>query len=252
MKITFLGTGTSTGVPETGCTCPVCTSRDPRDSRLRTSILVETGNNRILLDCGPDFRQQMSHIPFGKLDAILLSHEHYDHVSGIDDLRPFCQFGDINIYAEANVATAIRTRIPYCFGENLYLGVPRIIMNEIEINTPFRINDTEIIPIRVLHGKLPIAGYRIGNMAYITDVSIIPDEEYAKLKNLELLIMGALRQKQHPSHQSIDEAIEKAERINAKQTYFIHFSHHLGLHQEEEKKLPANIRLSYDQLTITI
>ena len=125
-------------------------------------------------------------------------------------------------------------------------------MNEIEINTPFRINDTEIIPIRVLHGKLPIAGYRIGNMAYITDVSIIPDEEYAKLKNLELLIMGALRQKQHPSHQSIDEAIEKAERINAKQTYFIHFSHHLGLHQEEEKKLPANIRLSYDQLTITI
>lgn len=252
MKITFLGTGTSTGVPETGCTCPVCSSRDPLDSRLRTSVLVETNNNRILLDCGPDFRQQMSHIPFGKLDAILLSHEHYDHVSGIDDLRPFCRFGDINIYAESNVATAIRTRIPYCFGENLYPGVPRIVMNEIDINTPFVINSTEIIPIRVLHGKLPIAGYRIGDMAYLTDVSIIPEEEFTKLKDLKLLIMGALRQEKHPSHQSIDEAIEKAQRINAEQTYFIHFSHHLGLHQEEETKLPSNIHLSYDQLKITI
>ena len=194
----------------------------------------------------------MSHIPFGKLDAILLSHEHYDHVSGIDDLRPFCRFGDINIYAEPNVTTAIRTRIPYCFGESLYPGVPRIIMNEIDINTPFIINNTEIIPIRVLHGKLPIAGYRIGNMAYLTDVSLIPEEEYAKLQNLELLIMGALRWEQHPSHQSLEEAIKNAQRINAEQTYLIHFSHHLGLHQETEKTLPSNIHLSYDLLEITI
>ncbi len=252
MKITFLGTGTSTGVPQTGCTCPVCTSRDPRDSRLRTSVLVETDNNRILLDCGPDFRQQMSHIPFGKLDAILLSHEHYDHVSGIDDLRPFCHFGDINIYAEPNVATAIRTRIPYCFGENLYPGVPRIIMNEIDINTPFTINDIEIIPIRVLHGKLPIAGYRIGNMAYLTDVSLIPEKEYDKLQNLDLLIMGALRWEQHSSHQSIDEAIKKTQRINAEQTYLIHFSHNLGLHIKAETKMPTKIKLSYDNLQISI
>lgn len=252
MKITFLGTGTSTGVPEIGCTCPVCTSTDPRDSRLRTSLLVETKNTRILLDCGPDFRQQMSRVPFAKIDGILLSHEHYDHTSGIDDLRPFCRFGDINIYAEPNVATAIRTRIPYCFGESLYPGVPRIIMNEIDINTPFSINNVEIIPIRVLHGKLPIAGYRIGDMAYLTDMSLIPDSEFAKLHGLKLLIMGALRWELHPSHQSIDEAITNAQRINAEQTYFIHFAHQLGLHNEAKTKLPANTHLSYDQLEITI
>ena len=252
MKITFLGTGTSTGVPETGCTCPVCTSTDPRDNRLRTSVLVETDGNRILLDCGPDFRQQMSHIPFSKLDAILLSHEHYDHVAGIDDLRPFCQFGDINIYAEPNVATAIRTRIPYCFGESLYPGVPRIIMNEININTPFHINGVEITPIRVMHGKLPIAGYRMGRMAYLTDVTLIPEEEYAKLHNLDILIISALRQEPHPSHQSLEEAIKNAQRINAEQTYLIHFSHHIGLHQETEKTLPSNIHLSYDMLEIKI
>ena len=252
MKITFLGTGTSTGVPETGCTCPVCSSRDPRDSRLRTSVLVETNGNRILLDCGPDFRQQMSLIPFGKLDAILLSHEHYDHVSGIDDLRPFCRFGDINIYAEPNVASAIRTRIPYCFGENLYPGVPRIIMNEININSPFKVNDIEIIPIRVLHGKLPIAGYRIGNMAYLTDVTSIPEEEYTKLNNLDLLIISALRQQEHPSHQNLTQAITNAQRINANATYLIHFSHHIGLHSNIESILPNNIHLSYDGLKITI
>lgn len=252
MKITFLGTGTSTGVPETGCTCPVCTSTDPRDNRLRTSVLVETDHNRILLDCGPDFRQQMSHIPFDKLDAILLSHEHYDHVAGIDDLRPFCRFGDINIYAESNVATAIRTRIPYCFGESLYPGVPRIIMNEININTPFHINDIEITPIRVMHGKLPIAGYRMGRMAYLTDVTLIPEEEYAKLHNLDILIISALRQEPHPSHQNLEQAIANAQRINARTTYFIHFSHHIGLHHETETKLPTNIHLAYDNLTLTI
>ena len=252
MKITFLGTGTSTGVPETGCTCPICTSTDPRDNRLRTSVLVETDGNRILLDCGPDFRQQMSHIPFDKLDAILLSHEHYDHVAGIDDLRPFCRFGDINIYAEPNVATAIRTRIPYCFGESLYPGVPRIVMNEIDINTPFSINNVEIIPIRVLHGKLPIAGYRIGRMAYLTDVTLIPEEEYAKLHNLDILIISALRQEPHPSHQNLEQAIANAQRINARTTYFIHFSHHIGLHADIEPTLPANMHLSHDGLILTI
>ena len=252
MKITFLGTGTSTGVPETGCTCPVCTSHDPRDSRLRTSVLIETDNNRILLDCGPDFRQQMSHIPFNPLNAILLSHEHYDHVSGIDDLRPFCRFGDINIYAEPNVATAIRTRIPYCFGETLYPGVPRIIMNEININTPFSINNTKITPIRILHGKLPIAGYRINSMAYLTDVTLIPEEEYAKLTNLDILIISALRQEKHPSHQNLQQAITNAQRINARTTYFIHFSHHIGLHSDIESTLPANMHLSYDRLTLSI
>ncbi len=252
MKITFLGTGTSTGVPETGCTCQICTSTDPRDNRLRTSVLVETNNKRLLLDCGPDFRQQMSHIPFNKIDAILLSHEHYDHVAGIDDLRPFCRFGDINIYAEPNVATAIRTRIPYCFGKSLYPGVPRIIMNEININTPFHINNIEITPIRILHGKLPIAGYRIGNMAYLTDVTLIPEKEYAKLHHLDVLIISALRQEKHPSHQNLSQAIANAQRINAHTTYFIHFSHHIGLHSNIESILPSNMHLSYDGLSIKI
>lgn len=250
MKITFLGTGTSTGVPEVGCKCDICTSKDSRDNRLRTSILIETLEKQILLDCGPDFRQQMMNIEFKKLNAVLLSHEHYDHVGGIDDLRPFTRHGDINIYCEPNVANAIHTRMPYCFGASLYPGVPKINLIEINPSCEFKIENIQITPIRVMHGKLPILGYRIGDMAYLTDVSYIPEEEYSKLSGLKVLIISALRHKAHPSHQNLEEALANANRIDAEKTYFIHMSHDIGLHQTSNTILPKNIELSYDGLVI--
>ncbi|MBQ7388163.1 MAG: MBL fold metallo-hydrolase [Paludibacteraceae bacterium] len=251
MKIRFLGTGTSTGVPEIGCQCAVCTSDNKKDKRLRTSLLVEIDDKRLLLDCGPDFRQQMLPIAFKKIDAVLLSHEHYDHVGGIDDLRPFCQFGDIDIYAEQNVCQAIKQRMPYCFRENKYPGVPNINLNEICLESKM-IKGIDIVPIRVFHGKLPIFGYRIGKMAYLTDVLSIPEQEYAKLKNLDVLIINALRMKPHLSHQTLDESLKKIERIQPKHAYLVHMSHHFGLHDNMQRLLPQNVTLAYDNLEISL
>lgn len=251
MKIRFLGTGTSTGVPEIGCQCAVCTSDNKKDKRLRTSLLVEIDDKRLLLDCGPDFRQQMLPIAFKKIDAVLLSHEHYDHVGGIDDLRPFCQFGDIDIYAGQNVCQAIKQRMPYCFRENKYPGVPNINLNEISLESKM-IKGIDIVPIRVFHGKLPIFGYRIGKMAYLTDVLSIPEQEYAKLKNLDVLIINALRMKPHLSHQTLDESLKKIERIQPKHAYLVHMSHHFGLHDNMQRLLPQNVTLAYDNLEISL
>lgn len=251
MKIRFLGTGTSTGVPEIGCQCAVCTSDNKKDKRLRTSLLVEIDDKRLLLDCGPDFRQQMLPVAFKKIDAVLLSHEHYDHVGGIDDLRPFCQFGDIDIYAEQNVCQAIKQRMPYCFRENKYPGVPNINLNEISLESKM-IKGIDIVPIRVFHGKLPIFGYRIGKMAYLTDVLSIPEQEYAKLKNLDVLIINALRIKPHLSHQTLDESLKKIERIQPKHAYLVHMSHHFGLHDDMQRLLPQNVTLAYDNLEISL
>ncbi len=251
MKIRFLGTGTSTGVPEIGCQCAVCTSDNKKDKRLRTSLLVEIDDKRLLLDCGPDFRQQMLPVAFKKIDAVLLSHEHYDHVGGIDDLRPFCQFGDIDIYAEQNVCQAIKQRMPYCFRENKYPGVPNINLNEISLESKM-IKGIDIVPIRVFHGKLLIFGYRIGKMAYLTDVLSIPEQEYAKLKNLNVLIINALRMKPHLSHQTLDESLKKIERIQPKHAYLVHMSHHFGLHDNMQRLLPQNVTLAYDNLEISL
>ena len=251
MKITFLGTGTSTGVPEIGCSCEVCTSPDKRDGRLRTSVLVEVEGKRLLLDCGPDFRWQMIQNKTYRLDAVLISHEHYDHVGGLDDLRPFCREGGISVFAEDYVAEAIQTRIPYVFRQHKYPGVPNLELHKISTE-PFVAASVPVIPIRVMHGKLPILGYRIGNMAYLTDVKYLPEEEYAKLEGLELLILTALRTGSHPTHQSLDEALEMVERIRPKETYLIHMSHRIGLHAEVEKSLPPHIHLSYDGLTVTV
>lgn len=252
MKVKFLGTGTSTGVPEIGCQCEVCTSDDIRNRRLRASVLVSMGDKRILIDCGPDFRQQILNEEFSPIHGVLLTHEHYDHVGGLDDLRPFCKFDDVDIYSNNITLEALRIRIPYSFRENKYPGVPSFRLHEIENNTTFNIADIKIQPIRVMHYMLPIFGYRIGNFAYLTDVKHIPEEEYTKLKNLDTLVISALRIEEHISHLTLEEALEEVRKIAPKKAYFIHMSHHMGLHEEVQKRLPENIYLSYDGLEIEV
>lgn len=246
----ILGSGTSTGVPEIGCTCEVCTSGDPRDRRLRASALLETEDARILIDCGPDFREQVIGVPFAKIDGVLITHEHYDHVGGLDDLRPFCRFGEIPIYAETYTAERLRTRMPYCFMEHPYPGVPRIPLQEIEPGHPFFINHTEILPLRVMHGRLPILGYRIGKIGYITDMLTLPAESVEQLAGLDVLVVNALRIAPHTTHQSLEEALETAKRIGAKETYFIHMSHQMGKQAEVEKQLPPHVHFATDGLEI--
>ena len=292
MKITILGTGTSCGVPQIGCPCEVCTSTDSRDKRLRCSALVEVDGKNILIDCGPDFRQQMLNIDFRPIDAILITHEHYDHVGGIDDLRPYCIFGDVDIYAEKFCADHLMERIPYCFTpqDKRYPGVPalnlipirphepivirhkerqpmseayleppiierrRQIIEKMEKsrqrNTNLQDEGLEIMPIRVMHGKLPIVGFRIRNFAYMTDMKTIPDEEYAYLDGVETLIVNGLRHTPHPTHQTIEEAIDFSRKIGAKKTYLIHMNHHIRPHAIEQEMLPPQVYLAYDFMQI--
>ena len=251
MDITFLGTGTSSGVPVIGCKCIVCTSDNQKDKRLRSSVLIEKDGVRILIDVTPDFREQMMNLPFQKINGILISHEHYDHVGGIDDLRPFGEFGELNIYAEENVSLALKRRIPYCFIPQKYAGVPNLKIIEIDY-TPFQIEGVDIIPIRVMHLYLPILGFRIGNFAYLTDVKTIPDKELDKLTNLDVLVVSALRKKEHISHQNYDQAIELIHKIKPKHTYLTHLSHQMGLHDIVEQELENDISIAYDGLKITL
>ena len=252
MKITFLGTGTSTGVPEIGCTCPVCTSADPRDRRLRVSILVEVGDARILIDCGPDFREQMLRVPFDRLDGVLLTHEHYDHTGGIDDLRPFCRFGDIDIFADTLTCTHLRERLPYLFKEVLYPGVPRLHFHSVEPYQAFKVKGVEVFPLQVMHGALPILGYRIGPLGFVTDMLTAPEATYEALRGVDVLIVNALRPFAHGSHQTIDDAIAFAQKVGAKKTYLIHMSHQAGLHADTDAQLPLHVQLAYDGQVITI
>ncbi len=253
MKLTFLGTGTSTGVPEIGCKCEVCISTDPRDSRLRCSALLEDGETTILIDCGPDFRMQMLRADVKKIDAVLMTHKHYDHLVGIDDLRPYTRSKELPIYADRETEMQIRSMFPYCFYKVKYPGVANISLNSIDHSSPFRVGNVDVLPLRVYHGMFAITAYRFGKLAYITDMSYIEPGELEKLRGVEVLVINALRfSKPHKTHQTVLEALEIVNALKPREVYFTHMMHHIGLHAKIEKCLPTGVHLAYDGLEIEI
>lgn len=255
-KVTLLGTGTSSGVPVLGCKCEVCRSTNPKDKRFRSAAMIETDNTRILIDCGPDIRMQLLRVPFRKLDGVLLTHIHYDHVGGIDDLRGFCVFGDINIYADKLVTGTLPRTMPYCFPDNpkhLYPGVPKLNLHTIVPHQQYQIGDIPFVPIQVMHDKMPILGYRFGKFAYITDMKTMGEEEYEYLNGVKVLVINALRfEKPHHSHQLVDDAIRVARRIEAKKVYLTHVTHQIGFHDIANSRLPEGFEFGYDGLTFDV
>ncbi|MES2418966.1 MAG: MBL fold metallo-hydrolase [Bacteroidota bacterium] len=253
MKITFLGTGTSQGIPVIGCGCMVCLSADKRDKRLRVSVLVETKDKTIVIDSGPDFRYQMLRAKVKDLDAILYTHEHKDHVAGLDDIRPFNYIlkKRIDLYATERVQEALKREFAYIFSTVIYHGLPQVNLHTVTEN-PFIIGETEITPIEVMHYKLPVMGYRIGDFTYITDAKTITAESLEKIKGSKVLVVNALQKEDHISHFTLAEAMAFAEKAGAECTYFTHMSHNLGLHADVEAHLPSNMRLAYDGLSFEV
>lgn len=253
MKITFLGTGTSQGIPVIGCGCAVCQSTDSRDKRLRVSVLIETNDKTIVIDSGPDFRYQMLRAGVKDLDAILFTHEHKDHVAGLDDIRPFNYLlkKRIDIYATERVQQALKREFSYIFSEIQYHGIPQINVHTVT-DQPFNIGESTITPIEVLHYKLPVIGYRIKDFTYITDAKTVSEQSFEKIKGSRYLVINALQREDHISHFTLNEAIAFADKVGAEFTYFTHMSHNLGLHAEIEKELPSHIKLAFDGLTFEV
>ncbi len=251
MKITFLGTGTSTGVPMLANNHPVCLSKDSKDKRLRSSVLISWDNVNYVIDCGPDFRQQMLRENVQSINGILFTHEHSDHVAGFDDIRPYSfQMGEVPIYATKRVIENLKKRFDYVFAtENRYRSAPSVQVNLID-NDTFFLDKVKVTPINVLHGELPIKGYRFNNIAYLTDVKTMIASEKEKLQNLDVLIVNALKVGEHPTHFSLEEALSFVEEIQPKKTYFTHISHRLGFHKEVQKQLPKNVFLAFDGLQV--
>lgn len=253
MKITLLGTGTSQGVPVVGCQCEVCRSNDPRDNRTRTSAFVETDGVNLLIDTGPDLRQQLLREHITKVNAILLTHEHKDHLAGLDDIRPiyFRQKAPMDIYAMQRVLAVVRKDFDYAFKDHPYPGAPSFQLHAIR-HDPFFVQNVEIQPIQIRHLTLPILGYRIGPFAYITDASFVAESELAYLKNLEVLVVNALHREKHYSHFNLEQALHFIDIVKPKRAYLTHSSHHMGLYADVEKLLPPHVTLGYDGLQITI
>lgn len=255
MKITFLGTGTSQGVPVIACNCGVCTSLDKKDKRLRTSILIEIDNRNFVVDTGPDFRQQMLREKVDQLDAVLFTHEHKDHIAGMDDIRAFNFISsgkEMEIYATSAVQSALKREFHYVFDEeDKYPGVPMVHLNTIDKN-PFSIQGIEIVPIEVSHFRMKVLGYRVQDFTYITDANSISAEEMKKIEGTKILVLNALRKSPHISHFSLEEALELIKQINPERAYLTHISHLLGTHAEVSKELPENVFLAYDGLSINL
>ncbi len=254
LKITFLGTGTSQGIPVVGSDHPVCLSKDPKDKRLRVSVLLSWEGYNYVIDCGPDFRQQMLRQQITKLHGILFTHEHSDHTAGIDDIRPFFfRQGDIPIYAHKRVVESLKTRFDYIFTDvDRYPGAPRVAINIIGNGFPFTIGGRQVTPINAYHDRIQVFGFRISGLTYLTDVKTIGESEIEKIKGSKVLVVNALREEPHHSHFNLEEALALIDKVRPERAYLTHISHLLGFHREVEKKLPKGVHLAYDNLQITL